>query len=684
MDRLFRSRIAIVVILTLLVSLIYVFRLFGVQLRQTDDSAYNSSNTTTYSTTVSAARGEILDRHGTVMVSNRATYGVTLNSFVLFNADDPNGLLLKLAETCRKNDIKYEDGLPLSLTVPYTYVEDKIDSTFQGFLLGREWDADMTAENLAKKLRSVYHIPDDWTDLQARLVMGLRYELDLPAYANADVYTLTEDISADQLAIIKELAVPGMEVTTTTVREYNTTFAAQLLGYVRAMDPDQFTQIYEPLGYAMDAKVGQEGLEAGFEEYLHGTDGVKVVTVAADGTVLDEYWEVEPQSGANVITTIDLGLQEVAEKSLETRIKALAEKQADGKKDGYDVDAGACVVMDVRNGEVLCAANYPTYDPKDYFTKYDELLDQDVSPLRNRALMDAYPPGSTFKPLTAIAAMRNGISPGYKVDGTGYYEFTDGTVLACWVVTQGGLPHGVLDMRGALAQSCNIYFYTMGMMTGIDLIEKTATSFGVGQDPGSEVYSNPGQMSSKALKAEVYEDSQYNDWYNADTATAAIGQSLTEMTPLQMCRYISAIANGGTLYNATFLRRALSSDFQTLVKGNDYVPAAENLLSEDEHEVIYEGMRLCVTDGTGKGLKDYPIDVCAKTGTASHGSLGSDNGAFVCFAPAEDPEIAIAIYVEHGASGSNFAGVAWDVMDYYFNSQYPAQAIETENQMTED
>ena len=681
MDRIYRFRTGLVVFLICFVAVVYVFRLFGLQLTENEENAYGSSSTTTYSLTVSAARGEILDRHGTVLVSNRATYSVTINSFVLFNADDPNGALLNLAETCIKNGITYKDTLPLSTTTPYTYTEEELSYTFRKFLLGREWDADMTAENLAKKLKSAYHISDEYTEEQARLIMGLRYELDLPTYANADVYTLTEDVSADQLAILKELGIPGMDVETTTVREYNTTFAAQLLGHVGAMTEEQ-TETYEALGYALDAKVGQDGLEAAFEEYLHGTDGVKVVTVAADGTVLDEYWEVEPQSGANVITSIDIGLQEVAEKSLATHIQALVESKGEGV-DGYDADAGAVVVMDPNNGEVLAAANYPTYDPNDYFTKYNELLEAEVSPLRNRALLDANPPGSTFKMITSVAAMRAGISPDNTVDGEGYYEFSDGTKLGCWIVNQGGV-HGILDMRGALAQSCNIYFYTVGMEAGITRIDDVAESFGIGQDSGSEIYSSSGQMASPDLKKEIYGDAEYSDWYMADTATAAIGQSDTRVTPLQLCRYVTAIANGGTLYKATFLRRAVSSDFQTLVKGNDYEPVATNLLSASEYQVLYEGMRMCVTEGTGSGLSDYPIEVCAKTGTAQHGSGGSDNGAFVCWAPADDPEIVIAVYVDHGASGGNFAGVAEDILDYYFNSQYPTQEVEIENTMTED
>lgn len=685
MDRTYRFRTGLVMFLIFLVAAVYTIRLFGLQLTEDEENTYSSADTITYSQRVSAARGELLDRHGTVLVRNRATYNVIINNFALYNSDDPNGNLLALAETCLANGIEYEDSLPISMSTPYTYIEGAQNYTFKSYLLGRDWDADMTAENLYKKLRKTYRISDEYTDFQARLIMGLRYELDLPTYANAETYTMAEDVSADQLAILKELAVPGMEVTTTTVREYNTGFASQLLGRVAAMSGSQYEDTYEALGYAMDAKVGQEGLEAAFEEYLHGTDGVKVVTVAADGTVLDEYWETEPQSGANVITTIDIGLQEVAEKALAERIQQVAADNADGQKDGYDADAGAAVVMDVRNGEVLAVANYPTYDIRDY--DYSALLEEDPSPLANRAMDYAFPPGSTFKMITSLAIMRAGISPSATVDGTGYYTFEDGTTLGCWIAKQGGA-HGVLDMRGAIAQSCNIYFYTMGMQAGIDRIDEAATSFGIGQDSGSEVPDNSGKLASPELKREVYgpAEGDYDEggWYSADTATAAIGQSLTQVTPLQLCRYVTAVANKGTLYRATFLRRAVSSDFQTLVQESDHTPVGTDLMTEDEWRVLYEGMRLCVTDGTGQGLADYPIEVCAKTGTAQHGTGGSDHGAFVCYAPADDPEIAIAIYVEHGASGSNFAEVAEDIMDYYFNSKDLVQEVELEDEMTED
>jgi penicillin-binding protein 2 len=692
MDRTYRFRNGIVIFLILLVVGIYGVRLFTLQLGDSEDNDYGDASTTTYTQYVSSARGDILDRHGTVLVSNRASYNVTLQSFVLFNSDDPNGYLLSLAETCIKYGIEYEDSLPLSMTTPYVYTLDDLSSTdqytYKKFLLGREWDADMTAENLAKQLKKSYHISDDYTEEEARLIMGLRYELDLPTYASAETYTLAEDVSAENLAILKELSVPGMEVEATTVREYNTTFAAQLLGHVGLMTSEEYSDTYEALDYSMDASVGKDGLEAAFEQYLHGTDGKKVVTVTSDGTVVDEYWEVEPQSGSNVITTIDIGMQEVAEQALAERIQSMAEGKSEGTG-GYDADSGAVVAMDVNTGEVLCAANYPTYDPSEYSENYQALAEDESQPLANRALQYAFAPGSTFKMITSLAAMRYGISPSYSVNDTGVYTVYDDYQPVCWIYTSSSIGHGTLDMRGALANSCNVYFYTMGDLMGssnaIDCIDNVAQAFGFGQSTGSEVTETTGQLASKDLKAKIYAGTQDEDWHAADTLMAAIGQSITTATPLQLCRYVATLANGGTLYNATFLRRAVSSDFQSLVASNDYTAIATDLLSESEYSVIQEGMRMCATEGTAASyFTDYDITVCCKTGTAQHGNGGSDNAAFVCWAPAEDPEIAIAVYVQHGDTGGYYSEVAKAIMDYYFGTKDQAQEIPVENTILAD
>ena len=697
MDRTYRFRNGVIVFLIVLVAAIYAIRLFSIQLTKEDEASYSSSNTTTYTQYVSAARGEILDRHGNVLVSNRATYNVTLQSFVLFNSDDPNGYLLLLAQTCMKNGIEYEENLPLSDTTPYVYTTDELSSTdqyyFRRFLLNRGWDADMTAENLAKKLKDAYRISDEYTEEEARLIMGLRYELDLPNYAYADTYTLVADISADQLAILKELGIPGMDVVTTTVREVNTGFAAQILGHVGLMDSEEYENTYKDQGYSMNASVGKDGMEAAFEEYLHGTDGQKVVTVTSDGTVVDEYWEVEPKSGANVVTTIDIGMQEVAENSLAKYVQAMSEqgKAKNGNSTtalhGSDAKSGAVVAMNVNTGEVLCAANYPTYDPREYAEKYNELAVADGDPLANRALNYALAPGSTFKMVTALAAMRDGVDPGFTVNDTGQYTkySEDGFTGKCWIYTATNpIGHGVLDMRGALANSCNVYFYTVGDMMTIDQIDTVGEAFGFGQHSGSEIADTEGILASEANKEKLYTGHD-TTWFKADTLMASIGQSITTATPIQLCRYVAALSTGGILHNATFLRRAVSSDFQTLVTENDFTPAATNLMSDTEYQVIKEGMVQCATEGTAKGyFTNFGYTVACKTGTAQHGNGGSDNASFVCWAPADNPEIAVAVYVEHGDTGGFFSQVAKDIMEYYFDSKDLAQEVEPENTLLVD
>lgn len=699
MDRSYRFRSTVVVGIILAVVLVYVVRLFSLQLTVTEENVYGSASTTTYIEYVSAARGKILDRHGTVLVENRATYSVTLQNFVLYNADDPNGHLLALAQACIKNDIPYTDSLPLSYETPFTYNKEEKTSQeqyyFRKLMLGRGWDSDMSADNLVKLMKDVYKIDESYTDEEARLIMGLRYQLDLVTYANAPTFTVVPDISADQLAVLKELSIPGMDVVTSSVRVFNTDFAAQLLGFVGQMEGEEYEETYKALGYNMNAVVGRQGAESAFEEYLHGTVGEKVVTVTSDGTVVDEYWQVEPESGNNVVLSIDIGLQEAAETSLGYYIPLLSSSktaETGEVESGWDANSGACVVMDVKSGEVLASANYPTYDPSDLEDHYAELLETEGDPLANRALTHANAPGSTFKMITSLAAMRVGIDPEAAVEANGIYmkyaaPEDGGYAPRCWYYTSSGdtLTHGEVDMRRALSVSCNIYFYTVGeqvaYVAGDEYLSMVAQSFGVGQPTGSELYEVTGRMASPEVKKQLYDE--YSDWYVADTLMAAIGQSDTTMTPLQMCRYIAALANKGTLYNATFLRRVVSSDFQTLVKEQEPVAAATDLLDIGEWTVIYDGMYLSGNDeaeGTGAAyFLDAPYDVCAKTGTAQHGNGGSDNAAYVCWYPAEDPEIAVAIYVEHGSSGGYWGQVARDVIDYYRESKNLVQEINIEN-----
>ena len=326
---------------------IYVFRLQNVQIAQAKAAKNVRTDTYTYYTRVTAARGELLDCKGKVLIGNRASFNVVLINPVLFSAEKPNELLRRLTNLCNELGLELNDHFPVSQTKPYTYTTDDYPSKwkdyFKKFLAAREWDSDISAPQLVLRMRERYNIPDDWTEEEARRVISVRYELDLRYCTNLPTYVLIEDIDSTSLAELTELNIPGMNVETSTVREYHTTLAAHILGYVGDMNRQQYEE-YEPKGYAMDAQVGQAGLELAFEEQLHGTDGLRETTIDSKGNVIEEHYVQEPVAGNNVELTLDLDLQQVAEKALEDKILQLRETGSSSGT-GKDAEGGAVVVQ---------------------------------------------------------------------------------------------------------------------------------------------------------------------------------------------------------------------------------------------------------------------------------------------------------------------------------------------------
>ena len=411
MERVSRSRCIAILLLFAVVLSLFGFRMYGLQVRDVDPDSNRDATYTTWSR-VTAARGEILDRNGNVLVTNRASYNLVFNNYVIYNSDNPNESLRKLANLLQERGIAYLEHLPVTLDKPYEYTLSELSSTWQGyfkdFLNYREWDSDISAAQLMKQLRSAYRIPNDWTDREVRLVVGLRYELELRSdLTNLSAYTLLEDVSSEDLSAILELNTPGLNVESSTVREYATTYAAHILGNLGLMDAQQW-ETYKDQGYSMDAYVGQSGFEAAFEEYLHGTDGVKLTTVDTKGNVVAEYFQTQPQAGANVETTIDLNMQIAAETALEQVILELREEGLGQKHEGQDAEGGAVVAIDVKTGQVLACASYPTFHLATYSQDFNELREAELDPLYNRALQATYAPGSVFKMAVTIAAINQG------------------------------------------------------------------------------------------------------------------------------------------------------------------------------------------------------------------------------------------------------------------------------------
>ena len=696
----------------LLVFVLYAAKLFDMQIIETKG---DTNNMTTYTslTRVKAARGDILDRNGNILVGNRASYDLVFNHYVIESADGVNEYLYTLVKKCQEIGVEYFDHFPVTKTRPFAYTHEDYSSTWRGyyqsFLQDRGIDSDISATLLIQKLRKRYELPEEWTDEEARAVIGLRYEFDLRGVANLSNYVFIQDISDEHLSTLLELNTPGLMVESSTVREYYTTYAAHILGYVSAMNEKQWAD-YKSQGYAMDAWVGQTGFEKAFEYELHATDGTRVDVVDKEGTIIKQYWaniydengkvigQKVPQAGNNVETTLDINLQKVAEDELAKAMQDLVNpeiNQTVGQREGLDAEGAAVVVMEVKTGDILAMASYPTFNLETFNKDYEQLAQDPLKPMYNRALQGAYPPGSTFKMITLIAAMNNGIiNASTVIEDKGVFTEWDFN-RSCLLWTNARATHGEITATDAIRYSCNYFFYDLGNRMTWQQLNEVAAAFGLGEPTGVELPENVGWRANPESKRKQYgENSLDADWFPGDQINSAIGQSENRYTPLQLCVYACTLANRGTRMKATFLNRVVSSDYRTLVEENQPKVMSTFEICNDAYISYMEGMQRVIYESGGtartifNGFNDeehtFPSDirVCAKTGTAQTFETWSDHGAFICFAPADDPQIAIALYGERIAHPTAIAEVAEHIMKAYFTAQR-ASAVEVyENKLS--
>lgn len=707
-----RLRARILLGLFAFIMVLYAMRLFNLQIISTDG---NTDNTTYYTTvtTVRAARGDILDRNGKVLVGNRASYDLVFNHFVIKSADNRNEYLYTLLKKCEELGVEHQDHLPVTTTRPFEYTLSDYSTAWQGYyqnyMSDRSWDPDVTAPLLIEKMRELYKIPKEWTEEEARAVIGLRYEFDLRGVTKLPSYVFISDVDSENLAAILELNTPGLMVESSTVREYHTTYGAHILGYMGAMTDAEW-QENQKLGYSMDADVGKSGFEQAFETYLHGIDGQRLDKVTKEGTIVSQqYLEgKEPVAGNNVETTIDIDLQKVAEDALAERMKELTDPNINtgGEGEGIDAQGAAVVVMKVKTGEILACASYPTFNLATMKEDWDAINSDDLKPLFNRAFGATYAPGSTYKMCTLVAAMENVYgptnpkagqpiyAPGETIYDTGVFSHDDFPDFhpTCLFYSSSYGSHGDLTAQDALKVSCNLFFYELGYRMTINMMDETAKGFGLGEPTGIELTEKVGWRANEASKKASYKNSADAAWNGGDRVLCAIGQSENRFTPLQLAVYTCTLANQGTRYRATFLNRVTSSDYRTLVYSNSPEVVSKMNISDTTYNTYVDGMRRVVTmiGGTATtcfgGPKDedntqWPskITVCAKTGTAQHSSGGSDHGVFVCFAPMDDPQVAIAIFGEKTAHGSSMAPVAEPILKAYFEMVDASEVYTYEN-----
>ena len=694
MERVTKVRATLITLILVALLGFFAFKLYDLQIIQTGGKMDNQATFTTW-TRVKAARGDILDKNGNLLVSNRASYDLIINHYVLLTADGTNDNLLRLVKRSQEAGIEYKEHFPVSQERPFTYTRDQQNAVwqthFQTFLHYMEIDSDITAPLLVAKLRDRYDIPAEWTDDEARQVIGLLYEMTLrKCVGSLSTFIFLSDASEEELSAILELNIPGMKVEASTVREYNTQYAAHILGYVGAMSAEQW-EYYETLGYEMDAEVGQDGLEKTYEQYLHGVDGWREDTVTTDGTLISSVYLKEPKAGSNVEVSIDLNLQMAGEDQMAKVIEDLRTPREDGSlKDGHDAEGGAFVAMDVKTGQILACGSYPTYDLSTFFDNYKTLSEDPYKPLYNRALLATYPPGSTYKMSMVVAAMESKlIDSETLIRDKGRFDITPTYHVYCLQWTNYGETHLDCNAAKALMVSCNYFFYDLGSRMDIAAMDATAKGLGLGEPTGVELPEYLGHRANKQTKAELHSgDDAY--WYLGDQVLAAIGQSENRFTPIQLCSYTMALANEGTRYKATFMNRVVSSDYRQLLDENTPKVLSTMNISPETAKAYKEGMYM-VTQVDANGwlgtaqstFRNYPIKIAAKTGTAETGIYGtSANGAFVCFAPLDDPQIAIAIYVEKGGHGSTLATIAKSMLDVYFDVDVVGDVNTYENQIS--
>lgn len=675
----------------LLILLLYVCVMYSTQIANGAYYREQSIRTITRTETVEASRGVLTDRTGKVLVSNRQTYALTFDASLLNNDDDENEAILRLIQLCRQRSIAWTDNLPVTITAPHIYAVDAAGgvqrSRFTKFLQEslkvvstNVNSADVTddllssiisPDQLMEQMRTFFEIPAHWTDTDARAVIGIRYELEVRKIVNTTAYVFAEDVDTELISLIKDGNYRGAKVFTSSVREYETTSAAHVLGNVGRISPEELEA--NAGEYNGEDWIGKSGVELAFEDYLRGRDGTRLVSTNADGKITSEIYTTEPQPGNTVALTIDLDLQIAAEAALAATIKEM------NKKDGIETRGAGAAVIQVKTGEVLALASYPTFNLSTYNQDFAALNADEAKPMFNRATQGTYAPGSTFKPLTAVAALETGaVRLDERIRDTGRWYYPDmiaGTEpFSAWCWNRGG--HGLVNITQAITVSCNYFFYEMGYRVGIQKLDEYAAAFGLGEKTGIEIGDYAG-----ILAGPEYSESVGQPWYGGNTTQAAIGQSDNLFTPLQLANYIATLVSGGDHYAAHLLKSVKTYDNSSVVYAETPEPLNHVDIQESTLNAVKTGMHNLTTSTLAPYFRNCVVDAGAKTGTAQISTKVTNNGVFVCFAPYEDPQVALAIVIEKGGSGAALANAAVEILNAYFTQEEVGTVILGENQL---
>lgn len=706
-----KDRVNILKLIIGLICFILISRLFFLQVVNGYDYYKKSINIVFRQLPISASRGDIVDTYGRKIAVSNPGYVVKFDAGSNINDEKVNTILLRLVKILEKHKEKYTDNFPIT-HYPYKFSNefDK-NATFSAadfYKLSKDtfddnWTMNINYDknyshvifeftNTSNKVKKYfrytpnqiirafcqrYHIKTKYKYDRTRDLIGFRYEIE---QQNANLKSfepivLANDVKLETISEIEENhnSIPGVLIEVAPIREYSSAYLmdSPIVGYVGKMTAEQYAKV-DKSRYKMSDIYGETGIEKYAEQYLKGHDGSRFVEADSSGRKKREIGITNPKKGNTVVLTIDNKLQQAAEYGLKSRIAQL-------NAQGIAAKAGAVVAVDVHTGEVLALVTYPYFDSNDFINgisqkKWNQLQSDKRNPMMNRAIQGAYPPGSTFKILTAIAGLQdNKIGPYTTILDQGRYAKTGSE---CWLYREQGRTHGYVNVSDAIKVSCNYFFYEVGDMLGIKEIDRYGKMFGLGSKTGIEldnevsgILSSPeAKQKIKKLYAKIYPNYKYDaNWYLGNTVTTAIGQDLNVFTPVQMANYVSTVANGGTRYQLHLIKEVISPDGRIIMQNKPKVMNKINIRPENL-AAVFRGMGKVTEDGGtgGEVFSGFPIHVGGKTGSATYDNNGNAHAWFIGFAPYNNPQIAVACFIETGQHGANAAYPARDVLAAYF------------------
>lgn len=666
-----RIRYNVITIFVYLIGIALLAQLFNLQIIHGAEYRETSNVRLTRESILKADRGNIKDSSGTSLARVESQDTIVLYKTKVSN-QTLNETILRLINLLSKNGDKYVDNFLIDVN-PYRFKLTEEESQ-------RKWkkanniDENATAEEVFNYFKDKYEVTEENVE-DARKIISIRYEISYQGYSNTKSIQIAENISRNTLLEIKERSseFSGVEVVEEPKRVYplgNT--ASHIIGRIGRIEEEELKGNEDT--YDQNDIIGKSGIEYVFEEYLKGQNGIKQIDMDVEGTITNEYISQEAVAGNDVILTIDSKLQAVTEQALKSNIERIA---GGAFSKTSPADAGAAVVLNVKTGEVLAMASYPDYDPSAFVNGIDNntwnyYINGDTKPLENKAISAMYSPGSTYKMVTALAGLETGaITTREKIRDTGVYRKYNSS-WKCWYISG----HGYLDVSNAIERSCNYFFYEVGDRVGIDNLAKYSYYLGLGHKTGIEL---KGEISGVLASNEIARQ-ENRVWNPGETISAAIGQSYNTFTPLQMAKYVGMIANRGRKLDITVVKSIIRPDGSEVPRNEYESKVSEKLgltaddteemnFNEENIQAILEGMRGVTSESGGTAystFRDFDIEVGGKTGSAQTGVEGKTNAWFVGFAPFDNPEIAIVVFVRNGGSGGYTAEVARDIIAQYF------------------